>query len=380
MKEIIISPPKASYYEERVKKLFAIAGITVNGSKDCDIQVNDQRFYKRVLVSSSLGLGESYMDGWWDCYSLDEFFSKVLEYRLDQYTHADISSWFAVLQSKILNFQGLKKAYRNASFHYDLGNDLFRKMLDKRLTYTCGYWKQASTLDEAQEAKLELTCQKLHLKPGMRILDIGCGWGSFAKYAAEKFDVIVTGINVSKEQLALGKVLCRDLPVELKFQDYREIEDQFDRVVSLGMFEHVGLKNYKTYFKAVNSRLKSDGIFLLHTIGSDVSTKENDPWISKYIFPNSLIPSIAQITDAADGQFIMEDLHNFGLDYDKTLMAWSENFSKNWPSLEKKYGERFYKMWQYYLLSCAGSFRARKNQLWQIVFTKGLKQGYMAIR
>jgi cyclopropane-fatty-acyl-phospholipid synthase len=250
-------------------------------------------------------------------------------------------------------------------------------MLDKRMVYTCGYWKDAKTLDEAQEAKLDLTCKKLNLKPGMKVLDIGCGWGSFAKYAAEKYKVKVVGITVSKEQAVLAKALCKGLPIEIRLQDYRDLNEKFDRIVSLGMFEHVGYKNYKTYMKVVHRCLKDDGLFLLHTIGGNKSVKSTDPWIDKYIFPNSMLPSIKQMGDAIEDYFVMEDWHNFSADYDKTLMAWYNNFENSWNKLKDDYDERFHRMWRYYLLACAGTFRARKSQLWQIVLSKdGIKEGY----
>lgn len=261
-----------------------------------------------------------------------------------------------------------------------MGNDLFQAMLDKRMTYTCAFWQDASTLDEAQEAKLDLVCRKLYLEPGMSVLDIGCGWGSFAKFAAEKYKVRVTAINVSSEQVKLGSELCKDLPVEFKLQDYRLIEGKYDRIVSLGMFEHVGLKNYRTYFEVINSCLKPNGLALLHTIGASVSSKYSDPWISKYIFPNCLIPSLKQIAEAVEDLLVIEDVHNFGTDYDQTLMAWYHNFTSNWSRLQSNYSDRFYRMWCYYLLCCAGAFRARQNQLWQIVLSKGIKNGYLSLR
>ncbi|EKD33554.1 MAG: hypothetical protein ACD_76C00004G0005 [uncultured bacterium] len=254
-------------------------------------------------------------------------------------------------------------------------------MLDNSMTYTCGYWKDASTLDDAQEAKLDLVCKKIGLKHGDSVLDIGCGWGSFAKFAAEKYKAKVLGVTVSKEQIKLGQGLCRGLPVELRLQDYRKISGSFDHIVSLGMFEHVGYKNYRIFFEVVRRCLKDNGLFLLHTIGGNRSVHSTDPWIGKYIFPNSMLPSASQIASATEGLFVMEDWHNFGSDYDKTLMAWHSNFEKNWGSLMAHYDERFHRMWQYYLLSCAGSFRARQNQLWQIVYSKnGIINGYNSVR
>lgn len=251
------------------------------------------------------------------------------------------------------------------------------------MTYTCGYWKDAKTLDEAQEAKLDLVCRKIGLKKGDRVLDIGCGWGSFAQYAAEKYGASVVGVTVSKEQVALGSERVKGLPVEIRLQDYRAISDgPYDHIVSLGMFEHVGHKNYRTYMKKVHELLKDGGLFLLHTIGSNQLTPISDPWIDRYIFPNGMLPSVQQLGASIEKLFVMEDWHNFGADYDKTLMNWYLNFEKAWSSLKEKYGERFCRMWRYYLLFTAGAFRSRQNnQLWQIVLSKnGVPGGYQSIR
>jgi len=282
----------------------------------------------------------------------------------------------------IINMQARHRAFIIGERHYDLGNDLFQNMLDKRMNYSCGYWKNATTLDEAQENKLDLICKKLYLKPGMKVLDIGCGWSAFGKYAAEKYGVEVVGLTVSKEQVALGKELCKGLPVEFRLQDYREINEKFDRIVSVGMIEHVGYKNYKEYFQIAERNLERDGLFLLHTIGEVRSTKNTDAWTHKYIFPNGMLPSIAQLGKAIEGIFVMEDWHNIGADYDKTLMVWFDNFNNSWDKIKDKYSERFYRMWKYFLLSSAGAFRARKKeQLWQIVLSKnGVLGGYNSVR
>jgi len=243
-------------------------------------------------------------------------------------------------------------------------------MLDKRMNYSCGYWKDAKNLDEAQDAKLDLICRKLKLEPGMTVLDIGCGWGSFAKFAAEKYQTRVLGITVSKQQVDLARKLCRALDIEIRLQDYRDLKEEFDRIVSIGMFEHVGYKNYRKFMQVVDRCLKENGLFLLHTIAGNKSVKTGEAWISKYIFPNSMLPAANQVTNAYEGIFKLEDWHNFGTYYDKTLMAWHKNFNKNWDKIKTYYDERFRRMWNYYLLSCAGSFRTHKNQLWQIVFSK----------
>ena len=364
-----------------VEKILLAANVKINGDRPWDIQVRNNNFYWHFLAGGSLALGETYMAGWWDAASPDEFVCRIL--KADIKKHAPLTAgvlWdFGV--NLLTNRQSIGKSFNIGKKHYDIGNDLYAVMLDKRLTYTCGYWSNASNLDEAQEAKLELVCKKLGIRPGQTILDIGCGWGSFAKYAAEKYKARVVGITISKEQANMGIKLCRGLPVEIKLLDYRKIEGRFDHVVSLGMFEHVGPKNYRNYMKIVHRSLKDDGLFLLHTIGASKQNFLTDPWIEKYIFPDGFIPSAKRIIKAINGLFIMEDWHNFGADYDKTLMAWYKNFDANWNKLKAKYGDQFYRMWKYYLLCCAGAFRARHNQLWQIVFSKrGVPGGYQSYR
>ena len=371
---------KTSKLKQTTKNIFAIADISINENRPWDIQVHDNRFYQRVLAQGSLGLGESYMDGWWDCEKLDEFFYRVLKADLSKKVKVK-GVLLGILKAKAINMQSKARAFEVGEKHYDMGNELYQHMLDKQMVYSCGYWKDADNLDDAQEAKLELTCKKLNLKPGMKVLDIGCGWGSFAKYAAEKYKVKVVGITISKEQVELGNGLCTGLPVEIRLQDYREVNEKFDRIVSLGMFEHVGPKNYRTYMQVVNNCLKDDGLFLLHTIGKNTSKGRTDRWMNKYIFPNGVLPSVKQIAKSSEGLFVLEDWHNFSADYDKTLMAWHNNFNNNWDKIKGNYNERFKRMWNYYLLSCAGLFRSEKGRLWQIVFSKnGVKGGYESVR
>ncbi|MEK7531367.1 MAG: cyclopropane fatty acyl phospholipid synthase [Patescibacteria group bacterium] len=367
-------------FKERIRRELLKAGITVNGNKPWDIQVHNERLYGRIVLRGSIGLGETYMDSWWDCQRLDEFFFRLLRVRLHVSNKAVGQGLFHFL-SNIFNRQTVERSLEVGERHYDLGNDLYKAMLGTRMVYTCGYWKDAKNLDEAQEAKLDLICRKLNLKPGDKVLDIGCGWGSFAKFATEKYKVHVTGITISKKQVALGKELTKGLPVEIKFLDYRNIEGVFDHIVSVGMFEHVGYKNYRTFMEVVSKHLKDDGLFLLHTIGANFSSIATDPWTDKYIFPNGSVPTISQVGKAIEDIFVVEDWHNFSADYDKTLMAWQENFESHWGTLQTKYSKRFYRMWNYFLLSFAGAFRARNNQLWQIVLTKGgLVGGYNSIR
>lgn len=363
-----------------VEKLLAKANIIINGPHPWDIQVHNEALYARVLRGGTLAFGEAYMDKWWDSEDLAALITKLLSANLQDQVGSPIFLFHTFL-SLISNRQSRQRSFQVGEVHYNLGNDLYEAMLDKRMVYTCGYWKDASNLDEAQEAKLDLVCKKIGLKEGQKVLDIGCGWGSFAKFAAEKYKAHVTGITISTEQMKLAQERCRGLDVEIKLMDYREMEGSFDHIVSLGMFEHVGYKNYRTYMEVAHKLLADDGLFLLHTIGGNKSATHTDPWIEKYIFPNSMLPSVKQIASASEGLFVMEDWHNFGTDYDKTLLAWENNFRAHWDTLSKNYDERFYRMWRFYLLSSAATFRVRNNQLWQIVLSKkGVAEGYTSLR
>lgn len=356
--------------ERILRDLLFQAGIQINGSNPWDIQVHQADFYDRVLREAVLGLGESYMDGWWDCEALDEMIHRAISSHIEGRVRGNWKILLHALRARWFNLQKPSRAFQPGERHYDLGNDLYQAMLDRRMNYTCAYWKNASNLDAAQEAKLDLVCRKLNLQKGMKVLELGCGWGSFAKYAAEKYGVSVTGVTVSRAQVDLGMEMCKGLPVELKLADYRAVTGTYDVVLSIGIMEHVGYKNHRTYMEVVDRTLRPDGLTFIHTIGSNESLTAVNPWTHKYIFPNAVIPSVQQIAQAMEGLFVIEDLHNIGPDYDRTLLSWYENFNRAWPRLKDKYGDRFYRMWRFYLLASAGGFRARTNQLWQIVMTR----------
>lgn len=381
MKSILVNPAQqliaafdGKRADELCRELLASAGIIVNGPNPWDLQVHDERLYSRVLREGSLGVGEAYVDGWWDAPALDQLMDRLFRARLDQAIRKNYVLIAHAVRARLMNLQSARP-FEVAQKHYDIGNDLYGAMLDKRLVYTCAYWKDARTLDEAQEAKLELVCQKVGLRPGMRVLDLGCGWGGFASYAAEKHGVKVVAYTVSKEQVAWAQERYGHLDIEFRLDDYRNATGTYDAVVSIGLMEHVGPKNYRGYMELVDRTLAPDGVAFIHTIVGTLSRPQIDPWFHKYIFPNAVFPTVQWLGAAMEGLMVAEDIHNIGEHYDTTLMAWWDRFDAAWPDLQARYGERFYRMWKYYLLASAGGFRARGLQLMQFTMTRqGRKQ------
>lgn len=346
--------------------------VRFNGKQPWDIQVHHRDVYSQILTKGSLGFGESYMDGLWDSEQLDELFYRIMRSNIEEHL-VGVGKFALIFQSlrhRFFNLQTVKRAYQVGEQHYDIGNDVFEAMLDPTMSYSCGFWQKADTLEQAQLDKLDMICKKLQLKPGEKLLEIGCGWGGLARHAAKNYGVEVLGITISQEQQKLAQQRCKGLPVEVRLTDYRDLQGQFDKIVSVGMFEHVGEKNYPIYFDTVNRLMKDDGLFLLHTIGIYKTIHRVDPWIDKYIFRNGKLPSAEQIAAVLNKRMVIEDWHNFGQDYALTLLAWWDKFEEAWPELSQKYSQRFYRMWKYYLMSCAGFFKSRQGQLWQIVLTK----------
>jgi cyclopropane-fatty-acyl-phospholipid synthase len=368
------------FAKDKITKFLHEAGITVQGENDWDIQVHDERFYNRVLLKWSLGFGEAYMDGWWDTKALDQIIYRLYASNIENKNN-NLPNIVDMCRARLINQQSKNRAHKVALVHYDLGNDMYAKMLGDTMQYTCAYWKEAKTLDEAQVNKLDLICKKLHLQKGEKVLELGCGWGGFAKFAAENYGVEVHAYNISREQVEYARNRNKGLPVTIHLSDYRDAQGTYDKVAAVGLCEHVGYKNYATLMEVAHRCLKKHGLFLLHSIANNFSTTNCDPWFNKYIFPNGMLPSVKQLGEAMENLFVMEDWHNFGPDYDKTLMAWHHNFDHHWPLYRENYGDRFYRMWKYYLLSLAGSFRARRMQLWQIVMSKdGVPESYESIR
>jgi cyclopropane-fatty-acyl-phospholipid synthase len=351
---------------QTIAGLLCECGVQIDGRNTWDIRVLDERFYDRVLANGSLGLGEAYMDGWWEARDLDGFIFRLLNARLDQrvWSWRDALAWGVAALS---NLQRVSRAFQVGERHYDLGNEFYEGMLDRRMIYSCAYWENATTLDKAQQAKLELVFGKLGLEAGQRVLDVGCGWGGALRYAAERHGVSGVGVTIAREQAKYARKNCAGLPLEIRLQDYRSLGNTFDHIYSIGMFEHVGVRNYRTYMKVMRRCLRPGGRFLLHTIGGFKSTNHIDPWMNKYIFPNAVLPSQQQIIRAIDGLFIVDGWQRIGPHYDPTLLAWRANFERLWARGRHRFDERFRRMWHFYLSACAASFRAGTMDVWQVL-------------
>lgn len=373
-------------YQAIAQKLLSLADIKINGKRAWDIQIHNNNLYRRFFSQGSLGLGEAYMEGWWDVKRLDQFFSRIFKAGLDKKAPKNLQIILTLLHSRLFNPQSRSGARKVIDEHYDLDNEIYSSFLDPYNQYTCGYFKNTTDLNIAQRQKLDLICRKLKLTSKDHVLDIGCGWGGFARFASQNYGCRVTGITISDQQIKYAKQFTKGLRVTIKKLDYRDLKGSFDKILICGMIEHVGEKNYRKIIQIVHKCLKMDGLFLLHTIGANLSANF-DPWLDKYIFPNARIPSPGQIMKATEGLFVMEDWHNFGAYYYPTLISWFKNFHKNWHKIKllirkiKMPEQKFYRMWKYYFLSCAGAFLARDLELWQIVFSKkGVPGGYQSIR
>jgi cyclopropane-fatty-acyl-phospholipid synthase len=352
----------------KVARLLAECGIEIDGPNPFDIEVKNDAFYARVLTEGSLGLGESYVEGWWDTRDLDGFIHRLLSAKLNErlWSWSDVFAW---LSATVSNLQRVSRAFEVGERHYDLGNSFYEGMLDRRMIYSCAFWDRASNLDEAQQAKLDLVFGKLGLQSGHRVLDVGCGWGGALRYAVERHDVSGVGVTIARQQADYARQNCVGLPVEIRLQDYRELKETFDHIYSIGMFEHVGPRNYRKYMQVMRRCLRPTGRFLLHTIGGFESTNHIDPWMNKYIFPNAVLPSQQQIVSAIEGTFVVDGWQRIGPHYDRTLLAWRSNFERSWARGQHSLDERFRRMWRYYLSASAASFRAKLTDVWQVLLS-----------
>lgn len=360
------------------ESLLAGSGVRIDGDRPWDIRVNRDRLYRRAL-RGSLGIGESYIDGDWDCEALDELFRRVLSSNAQSKPLVRAFHAFKSLQARLMNLQTPRRSRAVAEEHYDLDHRMYAHFLGPWNQYTCCFFDGTGDLERAEVAKLEMLCDKLELKAGDRLLDIGCGWGGFAKYAAATRRCEVTGISLSDEQIRYAVEYTRGLPVTIRRLDYRDLPDSglppFDKISIVGMLEHVGYKNYPVIMDVVHQMLKPDGLFLLHTIGNCEKTTVVDPWIEKYIFRNSMAPAMSQLADAAEGKFVIEDWENYGQHYVPTLQAWHDRFNANWDRIRalptaRPFDDRFRRMWNYYLMSSKAAFEVEQLHLWQLVMTR----------
>lgn len=376
--------------ESFVRKILDESDIEVNGPSPCDIQIHDTRFYNRLMSEGSLGLGESYMDGWWEVKDLEEFLYRILVWRHKRFNSPMLRwarMWFDVKRF-LFNLQTPLRSKEVIDVHYDLPPDLYQDMLGETMAYSCAYWKDANSLDQAQRNKLDLICRKLELQPSDRVLDLGCGFGSFSRFAAENYGCSIVAVTLSANQAAYAREFCKDFPVDIHVTDYRNVDQysdgrKFNKVASIAMFEAIGRKNFRSHMEIIDKVLPESGIWLLHTIGDNICS--SDPWLEKYIFPNGELPTVGQISKSVLGLFDMEDFHNFGLDYQRTLAEWEVNFRKRWEGIRERnvklYTERFFRMWIYYLNCCQAAFRSRNMLLWQLVMSKAyFSQGYQSVR
>jgi len=373
--------------EQKVRELLLTSNIEVDGDNPQDIQVHDTSVYDRWLRDGSLGIGESYMEGLWSSNALDQTMKQLIDNmdELESRVKKSPSLILYTLKLKFLNLQNKIGAKRVIEKHYNDDVNLFSEMLDSYMQYTCGYWNRgAKDLEVAQRNKMQLIAEKLHLKPGMQILDMGSGFGGLSYFLATEYDVRVTAVTLSENQHEWATCNFAHPNITFILGDYRDImSGEYDRIVSVGLLEHIGIKNYQLFFKKVFSLLKPEGIYLLHTIGSARTTTSTDQWIDKYIFPGGQLPSFKQIVDSIEEPFVIEDWHNFGENYSQTLHAWHHNLKKDWQiKTSSILTDKEFRMWEYYLLSCAGNFEARSSvQLWQIVICKnGVQGGYLSKR
>lgn len=362
---------------------------TVRGtSSPAPVGTTDETPFEAIRAIARQGidvLGDAYLAGSWTTPHLDQTMAALFSEPAPAGASLPLSQRLArhgrvlryLVTAGIYNLQQGAGSLEVAHRHYDLGNDLFEAMLDSSMTYTSGLWRSAKTLEEAQRAKLDALCKKMELQPGMSVLDIGCGWGNFAEYAAREYGVTVTGITISTEQARYARERCSGLPVTILEQDYRHVQGSFDRVVSIEMIEAVGKKNLGVFFDTIHRSLKPDGLLALQAISAETVTRYSSRridefllWILRHIFPNGYLPTLPELMAPARSAFVLENLDNLGNSYEKTLLAWEKNFADRWSTLSHRYDEQFYRMWRFYLLSCAALFRIRMTNVYQIVYRK----------
>lgn len=349
---------------------------TISTNNNPDIIVNNNNFYTKLLKHGEIGLGESYVDKDWDSNNLEEtLYNLIINQK--KIENAIIKNSPNLIIKKLLDIPSdifsTDNTKNDIKFHYDIGNKLYENMLGKSMLYSCAYfYKQGLSLDEAQYAKLDLIAKKLNLKEGMRVLDIGCGFGTAAIYLSKKFNVNILGISLSKEQINYFNSIYTGTQVQVIYKDYRELtrehNNSYDCIYSIGMFEHIGINNHIDYYNKCFKLLKTNGTMLIHTIVSNKRLYSHNSWITKYIFPGAELPHISDFTKKYTDNWLLQDLQCIGKSYSKTLLAWKKNINDS--SVFNNYDDKFKRTWNYYLLLCSAAFRAREITVFQLVYFK----------
>jgi cyclopropane-fatty-acyl-phospholipid synthase len=354
-------------YKKAVERILSTVDVRIGGSRPFDMQVHSDLFYKRVLLEGSVGLGESYMDGLWDCADLEELVFRFVESGIER--RFRLLPGFVTMNAlgHLVNRQPRSLGERT-SRHYNTDNDLFASFLGKYKNYSCAFYEEGDDLDTAQLKKMDLICDELCLRPGENVLDIGGGWGEIAKHMASR-GCRITSINIADEQMRAAREHCKGASVDVVKCDYRDVAGTFDKIAIIAMMSHVGHKNHRPLFETVHRHLAPDGLVFVDTVGSAVSLQNGNPWIDKYIFPGIVFPSIQQISRAVEGLFVIEAVRNFGASYVKTLRAWNANLRRAWPRLSHRHDERTRRMFEFFFLTVAGFFRARDFQNWYVVLS-----------
>ena len=346
------------------------------------LKLLDKSLHYKLLFYPDLYFGEAYSKGSLTIENgtLTEFFHMALQNigRNETNLFSELLSTIRGSYRYLTNFNFIKKSKMNIARHYDISDDLYDLFLDSKRQYSCAYFKNENdSLETAQNNKIDHIIKKLNLKPNQKVLDIGSGWGSLAIEIAKKTQCQVLGITLSESQFEYSKKKAKEMnmdnQVEFRLCDYREVKEKFDRIVSVGMFEHVGRKFYRTFFKKMYEILNKDGIALLHTIGSVNPPRQPQPWITQYIFPGGYTPSLSQMTIPIEKSgLILSDLEILRMHYSHTLRHWKENFIKNKNKALKMFDEKFVRMWEFYLTSCETTFRWGDQVVFQLQLTKEL--------
>jgi len=353
---------------------------TPNNNNPIKLKILDKKLHYKLLFHPDLYFGEAYTDG--DIIIENGSLTDFLNLTLMNFGRNELN-FFSYLINRfrgsyryLTNFNFIKKSKMNVSHHYDISDDLYNLFLDSKRQYSCAYFKDKNdSLEVAQNNKIQHIIKKLNIKSGQKILDIGCGWGSLAIDIAKSANCEVTGITLSENQFNFctkkAKELNLDSQLTFKLIDYRELKEKFDRIVSVGMFEHVGRKFYKKFFKQIDKLLKDDGISLIHTIGSVNPPRDPHPWITKYIFPGGYTPSLSEVTTPIEqAGLIVADIEVLRLHYSYTLKHWKENCIRNKEKIIKMFDGKFFRMWEFYLTGCEMSFKWGDQVVYQLQLTK----------